>query len=259
MNPPIMSATELFDLLFAMPGESAEQVRRAKALDAVLDDAKQLRGRLSTRDAARLDSHLDQLAELQRRLSTSSVACKTPKRPNEELDLHKKTTVMADLLAIALNCGLTRAFPFMLTSPATTHVFSNLGVGNDMHTTCHNSAWGDIRKITQYQMEAFALLLDALVKVPLPSGKPLYGRACILGTSEYGEGWKHGEKEHPVVIAGRAGGRLNVGVHTREAGGNLCKAQLTVLRALGLPFDGFGFNGAETSIPVAGMLTPGVT
>jgi hypothetical protein len=259
MNPPIMNATELFDLLFAVPGESAEQGRRAKALDAVLDDAKQLRGRLGTRDAARLDSHLDQLAELQRRLSTSSVACKTPKRPSEELDLHKKTTVMADLLAIAVNCGLTRAFSFMLTSPATTHVFSNLGVGNDMHTTCHNGAWDDIRKITQYQMEAFALLLDALVRVPLPSGKTLYDRACILGTSEYGEGWKHGEKEHPVVLAGRAGGRLNAGVHTREAGGNLCKAQLTVLKALGLPFDSFGFNGAETSSPVAGMLAQGVT
>lgn len=253
-NPPILSATELFDLLFAVPGESAELGRRAKALDAVLADAKQLRGRLGTRDGARLDGHLDQLSEIQRRLSMTAVACKTPGRPSDDVDLHKKTTAMADLLAIAVNCGLTRAFSFMLTSPATTHVFSNLGVGDDMHKVCHDGRWEDIRKITLYQMEAFALFLDAFAKVPQPSGKTLLDRAVIYGTSEYGEGWQHGEREHPIVIAGRGGGRLKAGIHTREPGGNLCKAQLTVLRALGLPFDSFGFNGAQTSSTVDGML-----
>ena len=39
-----------------------------------------------------------------------------------------------------------------------------------------------------------------------------------------------------------------------EPGGNLCKAQLTVLRALGLPFDSFGYSGAQTSSTVDGML-----
>ncbi len=258
-NPPILSAPALFDKLFAMPGESAEQGRRAKVLDAVLADARQLRGRLGSRDAARLDSHLEQLSEIQRRLSMSSVACKTPARPSDDIDLHKKTTAMAELLAIAVNCGLTRVFSFMLTSPATTHVFTNLGVGDDMHKACHDGRWEDIRKVTLYQMEAFALLLDALAKVPQPAGKTLLDRACIYGTSEYGEGWQHGEKEHPVVLAGGAGGRMLQGVHTREPGGNLCKAQLTVLKALGLPFDSFGFNGAETNKTVAGMLAQGVT
>ncbi|HNK46451.1 MAG TPA: DUF1552 domain-containing protein [Pseudomonadota bacterium] len=259
LNPPILSATELFDKLFAVPLETAEQGRRAKVLDAVLDDAKRLRRGLSARDAARLDSHLDQIAEIQRRLSQSSVSCKVPGRPSDDADLHKKTTAMADLLAIAVNCGLTKAFSFMLTSPATTHVFSNLGVGDDMHTTCHAGRWDDIRKIAQYQMEAFALFLDSFAKIKLPSGQTLLDRACIYGTSEYGEGWQHGEKEHPLILAGGSCGRLLRGVHTREPGGNLCKAQLTALKALGLPFDKFGFSGAETNSTVAGMLAQGVT
>ncbi len=259
LNPPILSATELFDKLFAVPGEAAEQGRRAKVLDAVLEDAKRLRKGLGARDAARLDGHLDQLAEIQRRLSQSSVACKVPGRPTDDADLHKKTSAMADLLAIAANCGLSRSFSFMLTSPATTHVFSNLGVSDDMHTTCHAGRWEEVRKVTLYQMEAFALFLDSFAKVQLPAGKTLLDRACIYGTSEYGEGWQHGEKEHPVVLAGGSCGRLLRGIHTREVGGNVCKAQLTVLKALGLPFDKFGFSGAETSSPVAGMLAQGVT
>lgn len=257
-NPPIMSAPELYDLLFAVPGQSAEQGRRAKALDAVLADAKTLRGQLGARDAARLDSHLDQLSEIQRRLSSTSVACKTPTRPGDDFDLHKKTTAMADLLAIAVNCGLSRVFSFMLTAPATTHVFSNLGVSDDMHKACHDGRWDDIRTVTAYQMEAFALMLDAFARIMQPDGKTLLDRACIYGTSEYGEGWQHGEREHPVLIAGRACGRLNAGVHTREAGGNLAKAQLTLMKALGLPFTSFGWNGAETSTPVAGLLARGV-
>ena len=40
----------------------------------------------------------------------------------------------------------------------------------------------------------------------------------------------------------------------RVPDGNLCMAQLTVLKALGLPFDQFGFNGAETQSTLNGVL-----
>lgn len=256
LNPPIMSPGQLFDKLFAVPGESSDQGRRARVLDAVLDDAKGLRMSLGANDRMRLDAHLDHLAEIQRRLRSTSLACQVPNRPSESADLWKKTSDMAELLAVAINCGLTRVFSFMLTSPATTHVFSNLGVADDMHTTCHNGIWEKIRDVTKYQMGAFALLLDAFAKISLPGpgGRTLLDAACILGTSEYGEGWKHSDKELPVIIAGGANGRLNRNIHVREQDGNLCKAQLTVLKALGLPYTTFGWNGAETSATLAGVL-----
>ena len=59
----------------------------------------------------------------------------------------------------------------------------------------------------------------------------------------------------PVVLAGRASGRLQTGVHVREAGGNIARAQLTLLQALGLDFDTFGFSGAETSSPFSELLS----
>lgn len=254
VNPPILSATELYDTLFSVPGEAPELGRRARVFDAVLADTKQLKARLGARDRERLDAHLSHLSEIQRRLQSTSAACKVPARPVEEGDLHKKTAAMAELLAIALGCGLTRVFSLMLTSPATTHVFSNLGVPDDMHKTCHDGRWEEVRRITRHQMESFALLLDAFAKVSLPSGGTLLDRACVLGTTEYGEGWQHSVKELPMLIAGRANGRLNPGVHAREPGGNLCKAHLTALRALGLPYDRFGWNGAETTDTLAGVL-----
>ena len=81
-------------------------------------------------------------------------------------------------------------------------------------------------------------------------GQTLLDRSVILGTSEYGEGYTHSTKEHPCIIAGRAGGRLDTGWHVREEGGNLARAHLTVLRALGLDVESYGFSGAETSSPL---------
>jgi hypothetical protein len=58
----------------------------------------------------------------------------------------------------------------------------------------------------------------------------------------------------PVVIAGRAGGAINPGVHTRIPGGNISVAHVTVLRAIGIETPSFGFNGGETSDHLAGIL-----
>ncbi|MBL9003204.1 MAG: DUF1552 domain-containing protein [Myxococcales bacterium] len=254
VNPPVMHPGDLYDRLFAAPGSLADAGRRVRALDAVLDDAKGLRQQLGVGDRARLDAHLQHLFEIQRRLKPGETSCTVPPRPASETDLHKKTSMLAELLALALSCGLSRVFSFMLTAPATTHIFRNLGVADDMHKVCHDGRWQEIRRITLYQMQAFALLLDELAKVRLPTGKTLLDAACILGVSEYGEGWKHSVRELPVVLAGGANGRLRRGVHVREPGGNLCKAQLTALRALGLPVDRFGWNGAETTRALDGVL-----
>jgi hypothetical protein len=80
-----------------------------------------------------------------------------------------------------------------------------------------------------------------------PTGTSLLDRALVYGASEYGEGWKHGVKEMPVVLAGGACGKLQAGTHVREAGGNLSKAHVTLLRALGINTPSYGFNGGETS------------
>lgn len=255
VNPPLMHPGDLYDKLFAAPGNLADAGRRVRALDAVLDDAKALRGQLGSADRARLDAHLQHLFEIQRRLKPSESSCAVPPRPVGETDLHKKTALMAELLALALSCGFTRVFSFMLTAPATTHIFRDLMVTDDMHKVCHDGRWEEIRRVTRYQMQAFALLLDELAKVRLPNGQTLLDTACILGLSEYGEGWKHQVREMPVVLAGGANGRLKRGVHVREAGGNLCRAHLTALQALGLPIDRFGWNGAETTRVLDGVLS----
>lgn len=249
LNPPIMDPGQLFDLLFSPPDDAPSLGRRAALLDAVMEDYTSLRARLGQEDRARVEAHLTHLEEIQRRLELSTVVCEGPDQaPLSSSDLLEQTRIMADLLALGLQCGVTRVFSFMLTSPATTHLFGNIsGVVNDMHTTCHAGQWNAVRDITLYQMQGFAHLLDALAERPMTMDTTVLDAALVYGTSEYGEGWKHGVQEMPVVLAGSACGRLAGGTHVREPGGNMAKAHVTLLRALGLDTPSFGFNGSETS------------
>ncbi len=253
-NLPIMEPSALFDRLFAVPPDTREADRRRRLLDAVLGDANTLRAQLGATDRGRLDAHLEHVRTLQRRIEVATPHCEVPGRPGDDGDLLQKTRTMGDLLALAVSCGLTRVFSVMLTSPATTHVFSNLGVPEDMHKICHDGRWEWVRDITRYQMECFAAFLDAF-QAPQPDGTTLLDRGLVYGTSEYGEGWKHSVKELPVLMVGGADGRLARGVHVREVDGNLCRAQLTALRALGLDDAQFGRNGAQTADVLPGLLT----
>ncbi len=249
LNPPIMDPGQLYDLLFAPPGDAATVERRAKLLDAVMGDYHSLRTRLGAADRGRLDAHLDHLSEVQRRLELSTKACEGPgQAPASSDDLHAQTKAMSELLALGLKCGITRVFSFMLTSPATTHFFGNIpGVVNDMHTTCHAGQWTAVRDITLYQMQAFNIFLDALAAVEVAPGVTALDASVIFGTSEYGEGWKHGVQEMPVIIAGTGRGKLKKGMHVREQGGNMAKAHVTLLRGLGLDIPSYGFHDSETS------------
>jgi hypothetical protein len=249
LNPPIMDPAQLYNLLFSVPPDAASLERRAKLLDAVLEDYHSLRVRLGAADRARIDAHLDHLDEVQRRLELSTVPCEGPGQPpGSTSDLLGQTTTMADLLSLGLACGVTRVFSFMLTSPATTHLFSNIpNVVNDMHTTCHAGQWGAVRDITLYQMQAFAILLDKLAAVEVAPGVKALDASVIFGTSEYGEGWKHGVQEMPVILAGGGYGKLKKGIHVRQEGGNMAKAHVTLLRALGLDIASYGFHDSETS------------
>jgi len=254
-NPPIMDPAQLYAKLFNVPDDLISLNRRARLIDAIQDDAKSLRQRLGSGDQQRLDDHLDHLREIQRRLELTSGTCElVPAVPGNSGDLLIKTATVAELIAVALHCDLTRVFSFMLTAPATTHAFSNLGISGGMHQLCHFGSWDRIRSITYYQMQAFALLLDAMAAYKDPTGISLLDRALVYGLSEYGEGYKHSVKEMPILLAGGCNGAINRGVHYREPGGNLCKVHTTILRALGIECPSFGWNGGETTEHLTGIL-----
>ena len=76
---------------------------------------------------------------------------------------------------------------------------------------------------------------------------------AIFGTTEVAEGRSHSNRDMPIVIAGKAGGALKSGIHHRAVGDNASKANLTVLRALGVNDEPCPTSSVRALPPFAAM------
>ena len=264
INPPLRDPHKLFNQLFAVKPDLTEVARRTSVLDVVSEDTKQLSLRLGKRDRERLDEHLTHIGEIERRLNVTRAACVTPTAPTNpfsgETSVLEKIDVMADILVAALRCDVTRVFTIAFTTGASLMQMNGAGEINgagahQLHDACHGGEREVIAGFTKLNFTAYAKLLDKLTADKDVNGQTLLDSSLIMGTSEYGEGFTHSNKEHPFIFAGKAGGKVETGWHVREEGGNMARAHLTVLRALGIDAKSYGFNGGETSAALPFLLT----
>ncbi|HVJ18503.1 MAG TPA: DUF1552 domain-containing protein [Polyangiaceae bacterium] len=263
INPPQRDPFKLFEQLFSVKPDNAEVARRTSVLDVVAEDTRQLSARLGKRDRMRLDEHLTHINEIERRLSVTRAACTAPLAPTGVFDgepaVVEKMDIMSDILVAALRCDLTRVFSIAFTTGASILQMNGAGEINgagahQLHDAVHAGERDVITAFTRMNLGAYATLLDKLTAEVDVNGQTLLDNTVILGTSEYGEGFTHSNKEHPFILAGKAGGKLDTGWHVREENGNMARVHLTVLRALGLSATSYGFNGGESSDPLPFLL-----
>jgi hypothetical protein len=264
INPPLRDPQKLFNQLFSVKPDLTEIARRTSVLDVVAEDARQLKGRLGKRDRDRLDEHLTHINEIERRLNVTRAACVTPSAPlaalTGETTVLQKLDIMSDILVAALRCDITRVFTIAFTTGASLMQMNGAGEINgagahQLHDACHGGERDVITAFTKLNFTAYAAFLDKLSAEKDVNDQTLLDNSVIMGTSEYGEGFTHSNKEHPFIFAGKAGGKLDTGWHVRDEGGNMSRAHLTVLRALGIDAPSYGFNGGETSDALPFLLT----
>jgi hypothetical protein len=271
-NTPIMNPSELFAALFGgglppiEPGlADPVKLARANVLDAVLTDASDLRQRLGKNDRTRLDLHLEGIYELQNRLTAIAMpgeACSLPTDPGNPESERERARVMAQLVAMAFACDLSRVVSIEFSSPAS-HVdypdigITGAGLGTSFHEYEHQNGYNDnVLTGLRYFVEVFGDFVAALQALPEVEGS-LLDRSCILGTSDVSGGWDHAMSDYPLLVAGGAGGALvNPGVHVRLDGDNAARVPLTCLQAVGVPIDTWGSDQFATSSPVSEILVP---
>ena len=266
-NPPVMDPSALFAQLFGggiMPGApEPAALARAMVLDAVREDAAALRGRLGKNDRTRLEQHLEGVHELQNRLTTEVMggeSCALLLDPGNPVSERARAKAMADLVAMAFACDLSRVVSLEFSSPAS-HVdypdigITGMGLGTSFHEYEHQNGYvPNVLTGLTYFVELFADFVAALRALPEAGGN-LLDRSCILGTSDVAGGWDHAMTDYPLFVAGKAGGALrHPGVHAALAGDNACRIPLTCLKAVGVPVDSFGSDQFATSNPVTDIL-----
>ena len=277
VNASSVSPLELFMRLFGpdfvLPGGGGQPdprtVLRQSILSAVREDAQRLETRLGSHDRLRLDQYFTALRQLENQIERSLdppdlAACRRPRRPaGEELgtDLERAAAthaLLTELLVFALLCDQTRVFN-MLFSWGTSEL-RHAGAETAHHQYTHDEV---VDPLLGYQpqatsfvlasMAAWAGFVERLASTPEGDGT-LLDNCLVLAHSESSFAKSHQVTTLPVMIAGRAGGRLRPGVHVRGNGDPVTRIGLTVQQVMGLSVASWGTRSLEATQPVGAIL-----
>lgn len=246
-------------------GDAARQ--DAPLLDLVLDDAKQLRDQLGSADRQRMDEYLQSVRALEQRLERSGRperakwvprAVFDPKEAPPEIiprGHREHTQLMLDMIVLAFRTDVTRVATFMFGNSVSNIDFSFVpGVKGGHHTMSHHE--NQAEKLKQYQLiarwhvEQMAYLLKKLNEIR-EGDRPLLDSTMVLFGSDLRDGNKHDPKNLPLLLAGRAGGRLATGRHLKYAADTpLTNLYVSMLKAFGTPVERF----ADSTGPLPGVL-----
>jgi hypothetical protein len=235
----------------------------ASVLDLVRDDAVRLSRRVGSADRARLDAHMTSLSELRNRIvgmMPPPGSCASPAEVTAAMDLSGPenyaavSRVMSDLLVAAWSCDLTRVASYLFLGSQDRTTFSHLGYGANHHDISH---WGDaparraaMGEFATFTMENLAYLLERLRATDDGTGAGnLLDHSLIYATSDCRQGLDHTMIDMPILIAGRAGGRLvHPGIHLAAGrSNNTSDVFLTILQAMGTGATQAGGDGTYVS------------
>ena len=215
--------------------------QRKSILDTVLEDAKSLRRRISSSDQQKVDEYFDAVRNVEKRMSQMAGASRAAARqkastfPKPRADIPEDhgeyLRLMFDMMVLAFWTDSTRVSTFMLDHEQTNRYFNFIpGVKGMWHALSH---WRDISgktedddgktswssrevkyrqylKVTQYHHEQVAYFFGRLNEISEGDGT-LLDHCMILYGSPFSDGNEHLSVNLPMLIAGRAGGKLNPG------------------------------------------------
>jgi hypothetical protein len=165
---------------------------------------------------------------------------------------------MAQLLALALACDQTRVFNVVFSDATSSLRMPGAKETHHMltHTEQRDPKLGYQPQSTvfvMHSMEALATFLAALEGVREGNGT-LLDSCLVLAHSESSDAMSHSVTGLPLLLAGKAGGRVRPGIHVRGGGEPSARVGLTVLQAMGLRVDRFGVRQNEASRPISAVL-----
>lgn len=227
-------------------------------LDLVLDDANRLRNRLGRDDQFKLDEYLDAVRDVERRLEFFSKPdpreWRPPTSPGQELaapkgapgDHQEHVRLMLDLIALAFWTDSTRVGTFMFANDVSGKNFGSLvpGTNGSHHEFSHHQDKAEkfepYSKINRWHSEQLAYLMDKLASIK-EGERTLLDNSMVLFGSSMSDGNRHDPANLPIVLGGRAGGRIQPGRHIASAKGTpLCNLYVSMLDRMGTPVEKFG-------------------
>ena len=224
---------EVFDRLFKIPAGGTEKERRGlqrrgSILDAVLDEAGELKRGVGSEDRSRLDQYLSAVREVEIRTERADAWLDVP-RPEVDSSSRGRVTkevsqqepgeyfrTMYDLMVLAFQTDMTRVITFSSGDEGKGLPIPELDINQTRHALSHHN--GDpeqLKRLTRsdaFNFEQFGYLLDRLSEVSDAEG-PLLDSTIVLYGSGMAYGHSHGNANLPTIVAGGHALGLKHGQH----------------------------------------------
>jgi hypothetical protein len=271
-NRPVARETNprlVWERLFGGGGPADPRRRRLQGnlLDHVLEDARDVRRRLSRDDRHKMEEFLDAIRAVEQRLAHAASADRPPPDPAAigtaapagiPADPAAHVALMLDMIALAFRTDSTRVATFMFANDVSGRNFSFLdGVSGGHHELSHHEGKAEkieqYKRITRWHVEQFAGLVARLAAIPEGEGSLLDATILFCGSS-MSDGNAHDPDNLPILLAGGGGGTLEGGRHLRHEGERpLCDLHLAIAQRMGVAAESFG----DSTGPLAGLDAPG--
>jgi len=220
--PPEVNPKLVFERLFGAGDEAAANPFRKSILDYVREDAASLKINLGANDKRKLDEYLTGVREIEKRIDLAGKQAKETSRPDMEkpegipVDFEEHVTLMYDLMTVAFQTDSTRIATFMVGREGSNNTYRNIGVPDAHHGISHHR--GDVEKvekltkINEYHATLFARWLQRLAATKDGDGSLLDHMMIVYGSS-LSDGNRHSHHDLPILVAGGANGKLQMGRH----------------------------------------------
>jgi hypothetical protein len=278
-NPPETSAVRLYQRIF---GEGFTDpnagtftpdpfvMAHKSVLSVVKEQRLDLEKRLGAADKQRLDQYFTSVRQVESQLEIQLQkpeplqACKVPAKPdekdvqNELEDVSQNHEVMVRLLAMALACNQTKVFNVAFNNGAST--LTRRGSATSHHQLTHDEPIDPVlgyqpkaTKFVEDIMKQWAVFLSILDGMPEGDGT-LLDHMLIVAHSETELASNHNVTNMPIMMAGRASGKVRSGICVDGKKDPVSRIGLTAMRAMGVPIDSFGVQSMQTKKPISELL-----
>ena len=227
----LVSPREVFERLFGNElqgkedaGTNLRRRHRKSVLDFVLQDAKQLEGRVSSNDKQKLDEYLTSIREIELRVQQAEKLSNGHSRLIDDIVLpdgvpdsaQEHLRLLGDMMVLAFQTDVTRVCSFMFANAGSNRSYREIGIQDGHHSLSHHQSRQEkldqLAKINRFHIEQFAYILQRLQATEEGDGN-LLDRSMIVYGSGISDGNRHNHDDLPVLLAGRGNGAIRPGRH----------------------------------------------
>lgn len=239
-----------FDQLFKDSAQKGDQ----SVLDAVLEDAGDVRRKISRLDQRKLDEYLNSVREVEQRIERAgnrgelqgwrpTLTKPDMARPADGYpqDIVEHMRLMSDILVLAFQTDTTRVCTLKLNNDHGTLRFPHLGVDYMIHHLLSHSDSDDWLKVNQFFLEQVAYIVGRLDRIQEGERTALENSMVVLCSSMLNG--HHDASQLPVVLLGGGGGRIQGGQNLDYLGKDdrqMCRLFLSMMDKMEIHVDQFG-------------------